>query len=79
MECERCGVPWPDPQEESRKLMKRLMDGDTLSTEELMKLQHYDDEKYDEKYNNRFKKYCFLCKHLFQITLNWRRFPHEVL
>jgi len=77
MKCERCGVPWPELEDESHNLMKRLMDGDTLSTEELMKLQNYD-ENYD-KNDNRIKKYCFLCKHLFQNTLNWRHFPHMVL
>ena len=81
--CARCGVKWPrqsklqrfDNFEEVQDLMTKLMKGETLTTEQLMTLQGFDTQIGTPN----LLEYCLLCKHQFTQTLNWSRFPKEVI
>ena len=81
--CARCGVKWPrqsklerfDNSEVVQDLMARLMIGDTLTTAELETLQGFDNQPETPN----ILEYCLLCKHQFTQTLNWSRFPIEVI
>ena len=76
--CARCGVKWPrqsklqrfDNSEEVQDLMTKL-----LTTVELETLQGFDNEPEIPN----ILEYCLLCKHQFTQTLNWSRFPNEVI
>jgi len=81
--CARCGVKWPrqsklqrfDNSEVVEDLMARLMEGDTLTTAELGKLQSFDNQPETPN----ILEYCLLCKHQFLQTLNWSQFPKGVI
>ena len=81
--CARCGVKWPrqsklqrfDNSEVVQDLMARLMAGELLTTVELEALQGFDNEHETPN----ILEYCLLCKHQFTQTLNWSRFPKEVI
>jgi hypothetical protein len=76
--CARCGAKWPRQSKLENSvtlLMEKLMAGDNLTTEQLMTLQGF--EKQPETPD--ILEYCLLCKHQFTQTLNWSRFPKEVI
>jgi hypothetical protein len=81
--CARCGVKWPrqsklqrfDNFEEVQDLMTKLMNGYILTTVDLETLQGF----VDEPETPNILEYCLLCKHQFTQTLNWSRFPNEVI
>jgi len=74
--CARCNRKWPKQTRlDVQDLMTKLMNGETLTTEQLMTLQGFDTQIGTPN----LLEYCLLCKHQFTQTLNWSQFPKEVI
>lgn len=74
--CARCNREWPKQSRvDVQDLMDKLMAGDNLTTEQLMTLQQFDTQIGTPT----LLEYCLLCKHQFTQTINWSRFPKEVI